>query len=49
MKINLGDKVQSKITGASGEVIGISEDGDIKVSENDFISVFSSENALIKV
>ena len=49
MEINLGDEVQNKITGAVGRVIGISEDRDIKVLEkNGFISIFSSENALIK-
>lgn len=47
--VNLGDEVQSKITGAVGKVIEISEDRDIKVLEkNGFISIFSSENALIK-
>lgn len=49
MEINLGDEVQSKITGAVGKVIEISENRDIKVLEkNGFISIFSSENALIK-
>ena len=49
MEINLGDEVQSKITGAVGKVIEISEDRDIEVLEkNGFISIFSSENALIK-
>ena len=49
MEINLGDEVQRKITGAVGKVIEISEDRDIKVLEkNGFISIFSSENALIK-
>lgn len=46
--LKLGDKVQSKITGAIGEVIEISEDKDIKVLEdNGSTSVFSSDNALI--
>ena len=50
MNVNLGDKVQSKITGAVGEVVEISEDRDIKVLEdNGFTSVFSSDNALIKI
>lgn len=50
MKVNLGDKVQSKITGAVGEVVEISEDRDIKVLEdNGFTSIFSSDNALIKI
>ena len=38
MEINLGDEVQSKITGAVGKVL----------EKNGFISIFGSENALIK-
>ena len=50
MEINLGDEVQSKIIGAVGKVIEISEDRDIKVLEdNGFTSVFSSDNALIRI
>lgn len=50
--INIGDKVQSKITGANGIVISKSDDNCFKVLETVnpiFISSYSSENALILI
>lgn len=44
MEINLGDEVQSKITGAVGKVIEISEDRDIKVLEKNMKKIRLKEN-----
>lgn len=50
--INIGDKVQSKITGAIGIVISKNNDNCFKVLETVnpiFTSNYSSENALILI